>query len=159
MDQLPPSKPSEMKMIIDELDINSAHVDIEPGIPGLPHSIPVDLPTIMLKNIGNADGAANGAAMKDVVMQVVTVMASKASASGKLPLDFNTLLNSQLGSISQKLGGDFNKQVQDLTGSLTKSLPGGVGNLLNGAAGNQATQLEQGLGGLLNKNKPPATRP
>ncbi|HEY1922549.1 MAG TPA: AsmA family protein, partial [Tepidisphaeraceae bacterium] len=79
MDQMPqtpqtssgePTKP--IKLVIDELDLTGADVTFMPGIPGLGDKIEVTVPTLTLKNIGNSDGAANGAAIKDVVMQVAT---------------------------------------------------------------------------------------
>jgi len=171
MDQIPTTptnssgtaKPA-MKLVIDELDLTNAHVTFLPGLPGLPSQIDVPIPSLTMKNIGNADGAGNGAAVKDVVMQVATALAGQASKDGNLPLDLNSFLTSGLGDVSQKLGGDVSKQIQDVTGNLTKNLPGGVGNIVGGATsqiGGQATdQLQQGLGNLLGGKKPaPTTKP
>jgi uncharacterized protein involved in outer membrane biogenesis len=161
------SKPP-MKLIIDELDLTNAHVTFLPGLPGLPSQIDVPIPSLTMKNIGNADGAGNGAAVKDVVMQVTTALAGQASKDGKLPIDLNSFLTAGLGDVSQKLGGEVSKQIQDvtgnLTGNLTKNLPGGVGNIVGGAtsqiSGQATDQLQQGLGNLLGGKKPaPTTKP
>jgi hypothetical protein len=138
MDQMPqtpqtsggqPTQP--IKLVIDELDLNGAEVTFMPGIPGLDDKMQVSVPSLTLKNIGNADGSENGAAIKDVIMQVATALASKGADGAKLPPEVKMLLSGQLGGISQQLGADFSKQVSGLTGSLGKQVPGNVGNLIN----------------------------
>ncbi|MDP9172796.1 MAG: AsmA family protein [Planctomycetota bacterium] len=159
MDQMPKTDKEPMKLIIDDLEVTNAIVNIQPGIPGLPDNIAIPIPSVSLKNVGNSDGASNGAAIKDVVMQLTAALTAQAEASGKLPINLNQLLNSQLSDVTAKLGGAFNKQITDITGSLGKNLPGNVGNLLNGAVGDQTKQIQQGLGGLLGGKKLDTTRP
>lgn len=153
MDQMPttpqtsggqPAKP--IKLIIDELDLNNAQVTFLPGIPGLANTIQVPIASMTLKNIGNADGNGNGAAIKDVVMQAATALASKAVDTANLPPEVKALLGGDLNGLSQQLGTEFNKQVQNLAGSLGKKIPGSVGNLINGN-GNGSSEIQQLLGG------------
>jgi uncharacterized protein involved in outer membrane biogenesis len=138
MDQLPaspaaaPSAPSEsaqpMTLIIDELDVTGATVNFLPGLPGVANTLSVQVPSLTLKNIGNATGAQNGAAIKDVVTQLIAALASQAAASGKVPFDLNTAMSQgmeQLQKLGQKAG-----------------IPPAV-----------QSQVQQGLDGLLNKKK------
>ena len=67
-------------LIIDDLQINNAEVTLQ-GIQGLDKPMTVPIPSLEMKNIGNADGAGNGAAVKDLVMQIVNALASKAADS------------------------------------------------------------------------------
>src|SRR5439155_4052972 len=87
MDQMPKREPSqkEMKVIIDKLTVSSPIVVVRPGIPGMQDEITVPIPDIALQNIGTGEGNQNGAALKDVVMQVVNTMSAKASETTKLP--------------------------------------------------------------------------
>jgi len=129
MQQMPQSPKSSsgqttqpIKLVIDELDLNNADVTFMPGIPGLANSMQVSIPSLSLKNIGNANGNQNGAAIKDVVMQVATALAAKAADASKLPPDVKLLLGQDLNGLSKQLGPGFDGQFQDLAGSLTKQL-------------------------------------
>jgi hypothetical protein len=115
-------------LIIDELDLNNATVDFLPGLPGVANTLTVEVPSLSLTNIGNASGSQNGAAIKDVVVTVITALASKAAATGKVPFDLNTAMTQgmdQLQKLGQKAG-----------------VPPAV-----------QSQIQQGLDGLLNKKK------
>jgi hypothetical protein len=144
------SSSQPLKLIIDELDVNNAQVSFLPGLPGVLNPMNVAVPSVVLKNIGNADNSQNGAAIKDVVMQTITAVAGKAGSSGGLPPDLTKALSGGLGQVAQQLGQSFNSQFQDATGSLTQNLSknlGGVGNVL----GNSGKQLPD-LNNLLNNN-------
>src|SRR4029450_11713860 len=95
MDLMPktPDKPADqsepLKLIINELTVKDPVVVVQPGqlnIPGvkLPEEITINIPTIAMKNIGTGEGAQNGAAVKDVVMQVISVMAAHAAKSKQI---------------------------------------------------------------------------
>ena len=133
-----PTQP--IKVIIDELDLNNAQVNFMPNLPGMSNTIQVPIASMTLKNIGNADGNQNGAAIKDVIMQVATALTAQASNSPNLPPELKTLLSGSLGNISQQLGGQFNQQIQGLTGNL--------GNLLNNK--NSKEKSGNDIGGVLN---------
>ena len=133
MDQLPPTDPNKktVKVIIDELTVTDATVEVRLGkLPGLGDMKPivVNVPSMTLKSIGSDGNAQNGAALKDVVMQVATALASKAGDSGALPAQFKALLGGDLASVAGKLGGEFTKQLggitQGLQGNLEKVVPG-----------------------------------
>lgn len=159
MDQMPttpktsggqPAQP--IKLVIDELDLNNAQVTFMPGIPGLTNSIQVPINSITLKNIGNADGNQNGAAIKDVVLQAATALAAKAADSAKLPPEVKALLWGDLNDLSHQLGGEFDKQFKNLAGSLGKKVGGNLGNLINSNGGKGQNTIDQ-LFGNTNKNK------
>lgn len=166
------SKSQPLKLIIDELTVESPTVVMRPGdlskIPGasllgssLPQEITIPIPTVNLKNIGSGDGNQNGAAIKDVVMQVITAMADSASKSGALPDQLKGLMNVNLADVKKQLGEQFQKQLAGLGGKL----PGGVGNLVSNPGEltkDPGKALQQGVGNLLG-NKPkdaqPSTQP
>jgi hypothetical protein len=155
----PNAKP--LKLIIDELTIKDAVVIVRPGIPGLAQELTVPIPSINMKAIGSGEGANNGAAVKDVVMQVVTVLVAKASESGGLPDQLKQLMNIDLqgavaqlgaeakkrvaaavpGELGQVLGNvisDPNALMKDPGAALKEGVSGQLGNLLGG--GKNATQ-------------------
>jgi len=125
-----------VKLVIDELDLNNAQVTFMPGIPGLTDTIPVSIPSISLKNVGNSNGDQSGATIKDVVMQAATAMAMKALDTSKLPEPVKVILSQELSGLSGQLGSGFTGQIQDLAGSLSKQvapkLQNTVDQLLNG---------------------------
>jgi uncharacterized protein involved in outer membrane biogenesis len=127
-----PSQP--IKLIIDQLDVSNAEVNFLPGLPGMKTTVEVPIPTLTLTNIGNADGNGNGAAIKDVVMQVLTALAAKAGNSAQLPPELKSLLSDDLGGIAKQLGGAFDKQFQGVAGGLG-NVVNGMGNGLNGLFG------------------------
>jgi len=145
-----PEKPAEpMKLIIDELDVNNAQVSFMPGLPGLSSEMTVPVPSLVLKNIGNADNSQNGAAFGDVVMQTVTALAGQAGQAGNLPAQLKGMLSTNLQQVAKDLGSSFAGQFQSVTGSLGQGL-GNVGN-------NTGKQLQQQFNDLTNpghsKNK------
>jgi uncharacterized protein involved in outer membrane biogenesis len=183
MDQMPkteqqpePNK-EPMKLIIDKLTVSNASVVIKPGeIPGisgavsLPQEIDIPIPSIELNNVGTGEGNQNGAAIKDVVMQLITTMAAKAADSDKIPPELKALLNLNINDVASKMGEQFKKQLESKVGDITKKLPGNVGNVVNDAiknpqdlTKNPGAALQQGLQGIMggNSNQPtqPATQP
>lgn len=92
----PASSSKTTMLIIDDLTMNGASVVIRPGIPGVAQEIDVPIPTIDLKNIGNADGNKNGEAIKDVVATLIKTMVTKTAESDKVPAQVKLLLNSNL---------------------------------------------------------------
>jgi uncharacterized protein involved in outer membrane biogenesis len=139
-----PTEPT--KLIIDELDLTNAQVNFMPNLPGMNSEISIPIPSLTLKNIGNADGNQNGVAIKDVVMQVLTALAAKAGDSANLPPELKTLLSGGLGNISQQLGTQFNQQIQGLGGNL--------GNVLNNKSnGNSNNGVGSAINGLFNNSQ------
>jgi hypothetical protein len=141
-----------MKLIIDQLKITDALVVIRPGIPGIAPEINVPLPAISMEKVGTGDGNQNGAELKQVIMEVVTVMASKAADSDKIPPELKMLLQGDLKDVANKL---VDARVKKLTTELQKKLPGeagkALGDVLNdpkSASTNPAGAIEKGLGGL-----------
>jgi hypothetical protein len=141
-----------MKLIIDDLKMTNAKVIIRPGlVPGLGAEIPVPLPPLELKNIGNADGAENGIALKDVVVSVIGSMAGAAGNSGALPPELKSLLKLNVGQLAQQLGGDLGKQIGALgnLGDLTKNVAGNLGKAVGGAGQDLGKNVGNAMQGLL----------
>ena len=131
----PPTGPGEpageeMKLIIDDLTIKDAAVVIRPGInfPGVAPEYTVTIPTVTMKNIGNADGTQNGAAMRDVAQQVITVMAANASNSNMLPEELRKLLTMDLNSVMAELGNRLGAEAQK---RIAAAVPGELGQQLS----------------------------
>jgi len=135
MDQMPPSEPSTtpksssepMKLIIDDLIVTDAQVIIHPGLPGMSGEITVPVAKLEMKNVGSGDGSQNGAAMKDVVMQVITALAGSASGSGGIPDQLKGMLNANVGQVASQLGAEAQKRIAAV-------VPGELGQTLSQAA-------------------------
>src|SRR6185312_13555305 len=127
MDLMPQSDKSSqgqsLKLIIDDLKVQDAQVVIRPGLPGLASEITVPVPSIEMKDVGTGEGSQNGAAMKDVVMQVITALAGSASNSSALPDQLKGLLNANVGQVVGQLGAEAQKRIAAaIPGELGKSL-------------------------------------
>ena len=168
MDQQPkqPDDGAEpMKVIIQDLQVKDAAVTLRPGIPGLSEEINIPIPSFELKQIGTGEGANNGAAVKEVVMLLVTTMAGKASESDKLPPEVQLLLKGDVESLARDVAAKYGEKA---LGELKKNLPPEVGNVVGGVL--DATKqgkdpgkaVEEGLKGLLKpgekSDKSPTTK-
>jgi uncharacterized protein involved in outer membrane biogenesis len=102
-----------VKVIIDQLDIVDAQVVLRPGLPGLDKEIVVKVPSLSLKNIGNADGAQNGVAIKQVVVEVVTALAGKSGELGNLPEMLKGRLQAQATEAVNRVRGEVDQKVRD----------------------------------------------
>ena len=125
--EAPPGE-EPLRMVIGELTVTDPLVVVRPGqlnIPGitLPEEITVPIPTITLKNIGTDESAQNGAAIKDVVMQVITVMAANAANSDKLPDQLQNLMNVDVQQVVAGLAGEAQKRILE-------AVPGEAGRAL-----------------------------
>jgi hypothetical protein len=159
-----------LHLIIGDLTVENPTVVLRPGLPGLSQEIKLSLPTINMKDVGTGPNNQNGAAIKDVVMLVLTEIASKAADSDQIPPELRQLLNLNVNQLATQLKTQLNVQLdkvsQDLSQKLGGELGSTVGDVLKNpqsATTNPSQLLEKGLGGLLNE-KPkakakPATRP
>ena len=134
--QLMPSHPPSrepMKLVIDELKLDGAHVIVRPGLPGIAREIDVPVPSLTLKNVGRGKGAENGAAIKDVVMQVMAALAGKAAQSDALPPQLKALLHLNAGQVMGQLDALARKeisaalpgQLDSAVSDVAKALPSG----------------------------------
>lgn len=141
IDQMPKPAPSdpaqqpggaqeEMKLIIGDLTIKDAVVIVRPGLnlPGVAQEITVPIPSVSMKNIGNADGVQNGAAMRDVAQQVITVMAANASNSAMLPEELRGLLSLDVNAVVAELGNRLGAEAQK---RIAAAVPGELGATLS----------------------------
>jgi uncharacterized protein involved in outer membrane biogenesis len=147
MDLMPktPEKPDSkpMKLIIDELNVQDAQVIIRPGkdlpmvgsIANLPQEITVPVPSMTMKNVGSGEGSQDGAAIKDVAMQVITALAASASNSNAVPEQLKALLHLNVADVASKLGAEAQKRI-------TAVLPPEVGKTLTNVMQNPE-QLKQ----------------
>ena len=135
MEMMPksPQKPADqsepLKLVINELTVKDPTVVIRPGkinIPGLKlaEEYTFTIPTIAMKNIGTSDDAQNGAAIKDVVMQVITTMAANAANSGQLPPELQNLLNVDVQQVVAGLTKEAQKRIAE-------ALPGEAGRIVS----------------------------
>ena len=132
MELLPESDPNKppMKLVIDRLDIKDAQVVVRPGLPGLSHEITVAVPALTLEDVGQGKGAHNGAAIKEVAMQVIGALAAKAAESDGLPGELKALLHLDVAQLAGKLGGDAARNIASaVPGELGKKLPANPADL------------------------------
>lgn len=127
--ETPPGQSQPLRLIIDELTIKDPTVVIRPGqinIPGikLAEEFVITIPAMAMKNIGTDDGAQNGAAVKDVVMQVITAMAANAANSNQIPDELKNLLNVDVKQVVAGLTAEAQKRV-------AAAVPGEAGRALS----------------------------
>lgn len=117
--QPPDSQP--IRLIIDQLTITNATVILRPGLPGLDSELTVPVPSVELKNIGRGEGAENGAALKDVALQVATALAAQ-SGQADLPAQLRAALKTNLQNITERLTADARRQLDQFTNQLDQIL-------------------------------------
>jgi hypothetical protein len=157
MDLMPKHESSSkpIKLVIDELKIQDAQVVIHPGLPGLAEELTVPVPSMSLKNVGSGGGSQNGAAIKDVAMQVITALATSAAASGSLPAELKGMLHVNVADVAGKLGVEAQKRI-------AAAIPGEFGNKLSKMAADPQSLakdpskvLQRDVGGILGGNTTP----
>lgn len=162
-ENLPPGKPTEptaegekMKLIIDSIMIKDPEVVLRPGIPGLAEEIPLKLGTYEMKNVGNADGAETGVAVKQVVTQIVSEMAAKASSSGGVPAQLKLILDGDLNQIATKfIPGKAGEIVGSLLNPDTLKDPGKAALTAIDNATGATTNPTKAIGDLIGGEKKP----
>jgi hypothetical protein len=129
-----PSGGQTMKLIINKLTVTNCDVVIRLGdaIPGVPSEIPLTVPNIELDNIGNADGAQNGAAIGQVVNQLLTAIESKAGDSSQLPAPVKALLSGDLSGIENQAKAEVGKSIDALKKGDTSAAKNALNGLLGG---------------------------
>lgn len=154
-DRIPPSQPSDkpadpVRLIIGQIMVKEATVVLRPGIPGLQKEIVIPIETFTMQNIGSADGTQNGAAIKQVVTQLVTTLAAKATHSKDIPAQLKALLDGNLSEVAAKyIPGEAGKLVGTLLqGDILKDPTKVIGenaNKLIGGATSQPADTAKGL--------------
>ena len=148
--QKPPNK-DPMKLVIDEVKVTNAHVLIRPGLPGIQQEIDVAVPALSMKSVGSGKGAKNGAAVKEVAMQIVTALAGKAAESDQVPPALKALLHLNTAEIATQLGLEAAKQIG-------VNIPGDLGKKLTQDPASLAKDPGKALQGLFGKSPEPAPK-
>lgn len=153
-----PEEPQEaetepINLVIDELHINGATVALRvadllqhPAVGALKldglnlqDEYRITLPDLVMQGVGSGEGAQNGAAIKDVVAQVVTTMTAKVAESDQLPEPVRIVLSGDLKNAIGQLGPQLQKQVEQRVGQalgeLGGRLEGEIGGALRGITG------------------------
>lgn len=136
MDQMPKSEPSTLRLIIGKLTVANTQVLLKPNLPLLPPEISLTLPSITLQNIGNSDNSQNGAAIKDVLSQVLSAMADKLKESDKIPASIRPWIAGSSVDLKAQAQAEAGKQLnaatQKGTQTLQKELDTGLKGILGG---------------------------
>jgi len=136
MEQMPKTEPSSLLLIIDKLQINNTQVVVRPGVPFLKPEYNLTLPPIAMKNIGNADGNQNGAAIKEVVSQMLTVLVASAKESDSLPPELRKWMVTSTDELKAMAQQELQKQSQKYIDQAkqqgTQELQKGLEGLLGG---------------------------
>lgn len=153
----PAAESKPMKLIINNLELKDAQVMIRPGIPGVAQEIPINIPTMTLQDVGSGGGEKmDGVPIKDVVMETMTKMVSKAAESDKVPKEVQFLLKNGVDGAINELKSKATEKVNAELGKALEKLGGGD----KGGGGDAGKGLQQGLEGLLGgKSKQPTTKP
>jgi hypothetical protein len=139
--QKPVDNSEPLELIIQELTVNDASVVIRPGVPRLSQEITIPIPSFTVKSIGTGKGAQNGAAIKEVVMVVITDLARKAADSERLPDELRMLLRMNADQIKQEVRARVDEQIDQIKDKLGeeagKAIEKGIGDLLGDRAKDQ----------------------
>jgi uncharacterized protein involved in outer membrane biogenesis len=162
--ELQPEKPPDknpLQLVIDEVRVDDAEVILRPGLPGVPQEIAVPIPALTMKDVGKGRGANNGAAIKEIALQIMSAMAASASQSDKVPAQLKALMHLNAGQVAAKLGGEAAKQI---AGALPKEIGDRVSKVAadpKAVAKDPGAAVQQGLGGLLggSEQKPQGRAP
>src|SRR5205807_2191540 len=123
----------------------------------------VPVPSIAMRNVGSGEGSQNGAAIKDVAMQVISALAASASENGGIPAQLKALLHVNVGQVVSQLSSEAQKRI-------AAAVPGDIGKALSQAVqdpsafakdpvGALKQTLGDRLGGLGGNNAPSSTAP
>jgi uncharacterized protein involved in outer membrane biogenesis len=126
------AKKEPVKLVIDQLDLEGAEVEIRAGIPGLDKPIHLTLPTISVQNIGNAEGSRNGEEIGRVVGDLMQLLAQRAAESDAVPPEVRQLLKLDLNKIKDQAIERANIEVEKAKGRLDKEVTKGLDKLLGG---------------------------
>ncbi len=138
---MPPSESSsDVRLVIDRLEVKATNVTARPGLPMLKDEYALTLPDIVLENIGNAEGAQNGVAIKEVVQKVLSAMVEKAGQSSSVPPELAALLKGDTGSLkaaatqmaTDRLNQEVQKQLGQKSPEAGAAIQKGLGDLLKG---------------------------
>jgi hypothetical protein len=162
--ELQPQKPPDknpIALVIDEVRVDDAEVILRPGLPGIPQEIAVRIPALTMKDVGKGKGANNGAAIKEVAMQIMSAMAARAAESDQVPPELKALMHLNAGQVAAMLGAQAAKQI---AGALPKEIGDRVSNIAadpQAVAKDPGAAVQQGLGGLLggSEQKPQGRTP
>ena len=137
MDQMPKSEPSTLRMVIGKIDVKNTQVVVRPGLPMLEKEYLLTLPTITVRDVGTADEAKNGAAMKDVMNTLLAAMVEELKKSDKIPAGVRAWLGTSVDDYKAKATDELNKLIQKQTGGATtndanQAVQQGLQNLLGG---------------------------
>ncbi|MEM6314595.1 MAG: hypothetical protein AAF743_10930 [Planctomycetota bacterium] len=143
-----------IKVIIDKVTVADAEVELRSDLLG-GEPLGLKIPTFVLENIGNADGAQTGAEIGRVVMEIVSQTAAQVAQNDDLPLP---------AEIRAVLAGDLNAiagQLQNVAmDKLNDALPDDVKNILGDGGlkgltgdGDVEDKAKNVIGGLLGGGK------
>ncbi len=136
MDEMPPSEPSTLRLIIDALEIRNTNIVVKPGLPFLKPVYSVTIPPLTLHNVGNADGSLNGAAIKEVLTEVLNTAVDKLKESDTIPEDMKQWLVTSTGdlksAVKQEIGTQKQKYIDEAKEKAGEKLQKGLQDLLGG---------------------------
>jgi hypothetical protein len=149
-----PADKEPLRLIINQLAVQDAVVEVRPNIPGLStEPIVLNIPSFTLNKIGTGDGNQNGVEVKRLVTMIVMKMAESASDNEKLPPQLRQILAlaqdpSKLeGVLRQQLEGRVNEALDrakdKLPPGVRENIPGDLGGLLNQIPGDKKKRDEK----------------
>ncbi|HEV7301774.1 MAG TPA: AsmA family protein [Tepidisphaeraceae bacterium] len=141
-----PANEEPLKLIINKLNVTGAKVLFRPDVtalaalPGglgegvadkIKQEYVLNIPDLSMADIGTGEGNANGAAVKDVVTQLITTLAGRASESQDLPPELRMLLSGDLSSMTAMLKekgmAEASKRIAAVTDELKTKLTNELG--------------------------------
>lgn len=143
-------------MVIGQLEVADPKVILRPGLPGLEQEIVLDVPSLTLNDIGTGEGNQNGAALQDVIMQVIAALTAEAANSEQVPPEVRKLLSLNLNSIAQMAGEELQSQLEQVREDVKAQVGEEIQKVFEGQSpeGREAGKaIEETIGGLLDLGK------
>lgn len=137
MDQMPASEPSTLRLAIGSMKVKNTQLVIRPGLPMLKPEYQFVLPSVELKNVGMGEGAENGAAIKDVLRELLVATMARVRESESIPEEIRPFLTTSSADLQAQLKQEVTRRADEY---------------LNEAKGEGQKQVQQGLQNLLNRN-------
>lgn len=138
MEQMPASEePSTLRVTIGTMKVKNTQLVVRPGLPMLKPEYQFVLPSIELKNVGMGEGAQNGAAIKDVLRDLLVATMAGLRESESIPEEIRPFLTANAGDLQTQLKQEVTRRADQY---------------LNEAKGEGQKQIQQGLQDLFNRN-------
>jgi uncharacterized spore protein YtfJ len=106
-----------IRVVIQKLRVEDATVILRSGLPGLSQELKVTVPTLELHDVGSGAGNQNGAAIKDVVVLLLSNLAQKGGEMSNIEA-LKSQLTDAVKNVEQQARAEIDKQLKGVSEKL-----------------------------------------